>query len=324
MDTERIKEQIEALTTLKEDLLSQEARELRGKIRDLEILLILSWLWMCPLASAKDLEGLVDLFTLPKINSLLDEAVDAGLVVCVRQGRTYSIQRRFFLDLRGVYRVRDHYHIPLAWQVTEEGVKRLVHRLRKVEAFYRVLPGLWRSGALEAPQSFHVSQDPDSPPIILDDQMRLIRFQWVRQGPTHAVAWYRTIGGHVVWVPVHWYGFHHTDKTARDETIDDDLAIFSQNLGASGDFWSGRPACPPGLIIVAIDIFAAFKAKMLYPPARDAAIVTPEGWLSGYMKPRCPMGSVNGTGDRPGRLGRPGTGHRMAGDPENVGYERSN
>ena len=300
MDTESVKNKIRNLIANMEFLHPADARKMREEVRDLEILLILSWLWMCPFASVKDLEGFVDLFKLAKINNLLEEAVAAGLMACVRQGKTFSTQRRFFLDLKGLYRVRDYYRIPLEWQVTEEGVKRLAQRLRMVEAFYRVLPGLWRSAALEKTMSFYLDPDPESPPMNLDERMRLVRFQWVRQGPTHAVAWYQTWEGREVWFPVHWYGIHHNDKTTGD-----DLEDFVEGPKTSRDFWRPAPASPPGLIIVAIDALAAYRAKRLFLPTKHAAIVTPEGRILLSMKPSCPSGSVHATSDSPGRLGKP-------------------
>ena len=306
MNTERVKELIRELVGEMEYLRPREARERRRRVRDLEMLLILSWLWQCPLAAAKDLEGFVEMFKLSKVHSLLNAAVDGGLVVCVRQGRTLEVQGRFFLDLKGIYQVRDHYRIPLEWQVTAQGVKRLAQRLRMCEAFYRVLPGLWRSGALAAPQSFYPNPDPASPPMTLDDRMRLVGFRWVRQGPAHAVAQYRTCEGYDVWVPVHWYGVHH-----NDEAIDDLGALFD-GLDTSPDFWCRAPASPPGLVIVAIDPLAAFRAKRLYAPALPNAVVSPEGRVFRRMIPECPTGSINGTGDSPGRLETPGRPARVA------------
>jgi hypothetical protein len=299
MNTERVKELIRELVGEMEYLRPREARERRRRVRDLEMLLILSWLWQCPLAAAKDLEGFVEMFKLSKVHSLLNAAVDGGLVVCVRQGRTLEVQGRFFLDLKGIYQVRDHYRIPLEWQVTEEGVKWLVQRLRMVEAFYRLLPGLWQSGALAGPVSFFPSPDPDSDPLTLDDRMRLVGFRWTRQGPAHSVAQYRTCEGHDVWMPAHLYGIHHNDKAPGD------LGDLFKDLDTSADFWHQAPASPPGLVIVATDPLAAYRAKHLYAPALPKAVVSPEGRIFRPMQPSCPMGSVNGTGDPPGRLGKP-------------------
>ena len=305
MDTERIKDLLEELDVEMEGLTPPESRVMRERIRDLEVLLILSWLWRCPLAGAKDLEGFVDLFSLSKIHSLLEKAVAAGFVLYVHYGKTYDVQRRFFLDLKGINRIRDHYRIPLEWQVTEEGLKRLVRRLRSAEAFYRILPKMWQYSVLKAPESFHKNPDPEDPPITLDDRMRLVGFQWVQRGSTHIVVWYQTTEGHEIWFPVHWYGFHHRDKTTRDEPIRDGLQGFSEGLETSSDYWTEAPASPPGLIIVAIDFLAALRAKLLYPPARDAVIITPETWVYQYMTPKCPMGSVKVLSDPPRTVGRP-------------------
>ena len=208
MNTERVEELISELVEDIPRLGTQEARQCRAEIRDLEMILILSWLWQWPLSSAKDLEGL-GLFGLSKIHNLLKAAADTGLVMGVRQGRTFEVQNRYFLDLKGIYQVRNYYRIGLEWQVTEEGVKRLIQRLRMVEAIYRVLPGVWRSGALAFPRSFFLDTDPDADPLTLDDTMRLTRFHWVRQGEAHAIAQFQTVDGSDVCIPVHWYGIHH-------------------------------------------------------------------------------------------------------------------
>ena len=298
MNTERVEELISELVEDIPRLGTQEARQCRAEIRDLEMILILSWLWQWPLSSAKDLEGL-GLFGLSKIHNLLKAAADTGLVMGVRQGRTFEVQNRYFLDLKGIYQVRNYYRIGLEWQVTEEGVKRLIQRLRMVEAIYRVLPGVWRSGAVAFPRSFFLDTDPDADPLTLDDTMRLTRFHWVRQGEAHAIAQFQTVDGSDVCIPVHWYGIHHKTDTIPD------LAAFYDMLDTAPDFRYPGLASPPGVVIVAVDPLAALQAQRGYAPGLPAAIVSPEGRLFQKMMPVPPRGFVRGTGDAAGRLGTP-------------------
>ena len=297
MDIERLKVLIGDLKGI-ECSRSRDGTARRRRARDLEMLLILSWLWQWPLASAKDLHGM-GLFGLSKIHDLLEAAEKTDLVVQVRLGSTFDSQNRCYLDIKGVHRVMDYYGNTLEWQVTEHGVKRLVERLRMVEAFYRILPGLWRLDILDGTYTYYSTPDPESPPLTLDDRMHLVRVHWVRTGPTHAVAQYRTGEGYDVWVPVHWYGVHHNDQ------VIDDLGDFFEGLDTRTDHRDGAAASPAGLVEVAIDQFAAFRAKRLYTRGLPMAIVTPQGRCFGRLTPKYPSGSVNGTGDLLGKLGEP-------------------
>ena len=273
--------------------------------RQAQLLLLLKRLWDLPLSGAQDLTGYGDA-SLPRIHSLLEEARRRDMVDCIRAGQTFQMQNRYYLHQEGIRRVQESFGLPMNWQVTEMALRQHVRRQRLCEPVARLMPILFRSGAVRTPAALAVEPGDDPHEIVLDESVALDSFTWNRdilRSPIHGLARFRTTGGDLVYLPIITVGLHHGDIPSPCELTE----MFS-NLDTSPDFHYGlTPASPPGILFVVLDRLAGLAVRLRVPRRLPIGIVDAEGHVVMRLDPVPPMGKVLQPRTAPDSVGAPET-----------------
>ena len=277
-----------------------------GKLRARTMLLLLWWIWQMPLASAKNLSD-IGFFPVAKVHRLLQDLASQGYIGQLEIGLGYRRQARSFLHRKGVNFVNSAFgRTPqYDWQVTEDALRRFIRRPRMMEAIYDVATRTLRSSAVDTPAFFEPTPEGISEEL-MNAHMRLVRFTWLRSGPVHAIAEYREhsrFGRNLSFFPL--FGTDCTmGRTLYPLTISESLYAGLKTMHPTL-LWYGVPASPGGLVIVAIDRLAAFRARTQLPPYLPTAIVDASGNLIKTLTPMRPYGALIETTVLPGPLGVP-------------------
>ena len=187
-------------------------------------------------------------------------------------GVTRRAQRRYVLSRQGVMHATKPFQynglvreaLPLTWQMTEEGVRRMLHWLPMIESVYEILPTFW-TGGLVAPFQWHSPYpDQSSSNHVWLGRPTLMGVLWLPRGRLHVVTtWrfdrddnrptYRSI-------PVLWSGLlPQEDYQSRS------LRLGSEFIRCPRDpndrvFWDIKPRT----VSIGTDQFAAFRARTAY------------------------------------------------------------
>ena len=171
------------------------------EIRDRDRAAVRRSLWEMPLQSAADLAATTGLSS-DRVYQVLEHLRRHGLATRDSLGRIGGVRHRWWLTRQGVLRTADELGRRFPWQVTETGLRWLVRRLPALEAFYEVAPRLFSRPDVLTPQIFYRTPDPHEDPTIFTESLRMIEFEWMRDGEIHAVAHY----DNGAWVPLIWVG----------------------------------------------------------------------------------------------------------------------
>ena len=187
-------------------------------------------------------------------------------------GVTRRSQRRHVLTRQGVTHVtRPLQHqslvraaLPLTWQMTEDGVTRMLAWLPMIESLYEILPTFWTSG-LAAPFQWQTRYaEPSCSSYVWLGVPTLMEVTWLPRGRLHAVATWR---------------FERYDRRPRYCSIpffwagllpQEDYRSRSLRLGSPFIRCPRDPADPiwcdmePPVVAVAVDQFAAFRSSTAY------------------------------------------------------------
>ena len=224
------------------------------------------WLWRMPLQSAHELTTTTGL-TLDRIYRVLKNLRRHGLVTRASLGRARGVRHRWWLTTRSVLQTAGRLGRPIPWQVTETGLRWLVRRLPAVEDVYAVAPGVWSRPDVLTPREIFLTPDPDEPPTIFSDDLKLVGFEWIRDGEIHAVAHY----ANGAWIPMIWIG-----------SMVSGTVIQRKGEAARGQLQDGmRPA---GWVIVCDDDLAAKQAADAWTDV-NALVLTANGKGLRQMRP---------------------------------------
>ncbi len=222
-------------------------------------------------ASASDIAirlGLSD----PDVYGACHQMEKDKLIVGRELGVTRRMQRRYVLTQFGVMHVtRPFQHqgllraaLPLTWQMTEEGVTRMLEWLPMIESLYEILPRFWTSG-LAAPfqwQSPH--PDPSCSSYRWLGQPTLTEVRWLPSGRLHAVAIWQ-VERHAkrprsYSIPFFWAGLlPQEDYRARS------LRLASRFIRCPrGPADPIRWDIEPPVAAIGLDQFAAFRSRTAY------------------------------------------------------------
>ena len=279
------------------------ARGTRAQRLEDETMELLRMIYVLLMPGVADLLGFNTL-SQSKLYTLISRAEDAGLIKTVKVGQTFELQNRVILTHKGIIRVCAHFSLPLKEQLCADSVAENLNRLRLYEPTIRLLPRLFSSGAVRTPLYFQRDPGDDPHMDIIEQHARLEDIDWLesaQENSVHAIAWYRTALGHLVWVPVITTGFHHIShaQAERDALLSREARINpTVGLDVVPAFLHGlRPATPLGIVHVVIDPLAGLFVQRHYPgpmslAALPAAIVDASGIILRQMTPRMPLGRI--------------------------------
>ena len=223
-------------------------------------------------ASAGDIANRLDVSE-SDINKACDELEKNKKLIAGRDlGVTRRSQRRYVLTRQGVMHVtRPFQHrgllraaLPLTWQMTEDGVTRMLLWLPMIESLYEILPTFWTSG-LAAPFQWQTRYaEPSCSSHVWLGAPTLTEVRWLPSGRLHAIATWR---------------FERHDKRPRLYSIpffwagllpQEDYRSRSLRLGSRFIRCLHGPEDPiwwdiePPVAAIALDQFAAFRSRTAY------------------------------------------------------------
>ena len=223
-----------------------------------------------PWASAPDLAQRPDLPSdiRETCNQLEEDKMIAGRDIVV----THRKQRRYVLTRQGVMHVTKPFHhngllraaLPLTWQMTEDGVTRMLLWLPMIKCLYEILPAFWTSGIAEPFQWQSPHPDPACSSYVWLGRPTLTDVRWLPSGRLHAAAIWR---------------FERDDKRPRYYALpffwagllpQEDYRSRSLRLGSPFIRCLHGPEDPirwdiePPLVAIGLDQFAAFRSRTAY------------------------------------------------------------
>ena len=226
-----------------------------------------------PWASAGDIVDRLDVSE-SEINKACDELEENKKLIAGRDlGVTSRGQRRYILTRRGVMHVtRPSQHrglvraaLPLTWQMTEDGVTRMLLWMPMVESLYEILPTFW-TGGLAVPFQWRAryAAEPSCSSYVWLGEPTLTDVRWLPSGRLHAVAiWqFERHDGHPRYyhLPFLWAGLlPQEDYRSRSLRLG---SRFIRCLHDSADpvWWDKEPP----VVVIGPDQFAAFRARTAY------------------------------------------------------------
>ena len=282
--------------------------------RDLMDFLRMIYILLMP--GVTDLAGF-QMLSESRLYALIDKARDAGLIKTFKGGQTFELQTRVVLTNKGVNRVCSHFSLPLKEELCAGSVRENLTRMRLYEPVIRLLPRLFRSGAIRTPFRFQKDPGDDPREVLLDGSVHLFDIDWLesaQENSVHAIGWYRAGAGHLFWIPVITTGFHHISdgQAERDRSLPPEGRIESTvGQDVVPAFLHGlRPASPLGIVHVVIDPLAGLFVQRHHAPvtaltALPTAIVDASGSIIRQMTPRMPLGRMERPPAYAGKVGLP-------------------
>ena len=148
-----------------------------------------------PWSSVSNLAGRLDVSE-PDVYKTCHELEKANLIAGRDIGVTRRAQRRYVLARQGVMHVTKPFRykgllreaLPLTWQMTEDGVARMLLWLPMLESFYDILPTFWTSGLARPFQWRSTYPDPSCSSRVWMGVPTLTEVIWLPRGRLHAVA----------------------------------------------------------------------------------------------------------------------------------------
>ena len=224
-----------------------------------------------PWASASDLAKRLDMSD-SDIYKACHQLVKSKDIAARELSVTRRITRRYVLARKGVMHVTTAFQykgllraaLPLTWQMTEEGVTKMLLGLPMIESLYEVLPTFWTCGLATPFQWQSRYADPSCSSHVWLGVPTLTEVLWLPRGRLHAVA---------IWtferysqrprsysIPFLWTGLL-TQEDFRSRS----LRLGSEYVRSARDpqdyiWWSIEPP----VVAIGVDQFGAFRSKLAY------------------------------------------------------------
>ena len=225
-----------------------------------------------PWASAADLAKRLDVSESDIHKACHELEENKKLIVGRDLGVTRRMQRRYVLTRQGVMHVtRPFQHqglvraaLPLTWQMTEDGVTRMLLWISMIESLYEILPAFWTSGLAEPFQWQTRYSEPSCSSYVWLGVPTLMEVRWFHRGRLHAGATWR---------------FEWHDRRPRYHSIpfiwagllpQEDYRSRSLRLGSQFIRCPRDPAdticwdVEPPVVAIGLDQFSAFRSKTVY------------------------------------------------------------
>ena len=224
-----------------------------------------------PWASASDLAGRLDM-SVSELYRACHELEENKLIAGRALGVTRRVQRRYVLARQGVMHVTRPLQcedllraaLPLTWQMTEDGVTRMLQWLPMIECLYELLPTFWTSG-LAAPFRWESRfPDPACSSYVGLGEPTLTELLWLPRGRLHAAATWRfdryDKGPRFGSIPFLGYGLlPQEDYRSRSLRLGSEYIRSARNPGDRIS-WDIEPP----VAAIGVDQFAAFRARTAY------------------------------------------------------------
>ena len=196
-----------------------------------------------------------------------------GLIAVRELGVTRRSQRRYVLSRKGVMHVTRPFSyqdlirpaLPLTWQMTEDGVTRMLLWIPMIESLYEILPTFW-TGGLARPfewQSPH--PEPSCSSLLWLGKPTLTEILWLPRGRLHVAATWRfdrpdQLRPRYYSLPFFWAGL-----LAQEDYRDRSLRLGSEFIRSPRHptdyiWWDIEPPA----VAIGLDTFAAFRARWAY------------------------------------------------------------
>ena len=224
-----------------------------------------------PWASASDLAKRLDMSD-SEIHKACHELEKKKLIADRGLGVTRRIQRRYVLAREGVNHVIKPFQyrgllraaLPLTWQMTEEGVTRMLLWLPMIESLYEILPTFWTGGLARPFQWQSMFPDPACSSLVWLGVPTLTEVRWLPSGRLHAVATWRfdlyTKRPGFYSIPFFWAGLlPQEDYQSRSLRLGSKF-IRSQRSPEDRIWWD----IDPPVAAIGLDEFAAFRSRTAY------------------------------------------------------------
>ena len=224
-----------------------------------------------PLASASNIARRLELSD-SEIHKECRNLEKNKLIAGRQLGVTRRVQRRYVLARLGVMHVTKDFEykgllraaLPLTWQMTEEGAKRLLLWFPMIESLYEILPAFWTCGLAAPFQWQSLYPDPCCSSYVWLGVPTLTEVLWLPRGRLHVVTKWRfeRHNGRTInySIPILWTGL----------LPQEDYQSRSLRLGSE---YIRSPRSPEDKILweielpvaaIGVDEFAAFRARTAY------------------------------------------------------------
>ena len=253
-----------------------------------------------PWASASDLARRLDI-NLSGIHEACHALEEDGLIAGREVGVTRRSQRRYVLTRQGVMHVtRDFQYrdqlraaLPLAWQMTEAGVTKILLWIPMVESLYEILPRFWTGGVAHPFELDSVYPDPSCTSYVWLGQPTLTELSWLPRGRLHAIAsWLferHDRRPRAYSTPFFWAGLlPQEDFQSRSLRLGSEF-IHSARGPRDGIRWDVEPP----VAAIGVDGFAAFRAGTAYGDDVQVGSVDTAGtlvWSAGAIHSEWTLG----------------------------------
>ena len=224
-----------------------------------------------PWSSVSNLAGRLDVSE-PDVYKTCHELEKANLIAGRDIGVTRRAQRRYVLARQGVMHVTKPFRykgllreaLPLTWQMTEDGVARMLLWLPMIETLYETLPSFWTGGLAKPFQWRSTYPDPSCSSLVWMGVPTLTEVTWLSRGRLHAVARWRfeRCPGPPKYycLPFFWVGLlPQEDYQSRSLRLGSEF-IRCQHGPRDAIWWDIEPP----ITAISTDGFAAFRSGSAY------------------------------------------------------------
>ena len=227
---------------------------------------LLLWLmWQMPLMSQDEMAAIAGL-PRDRITKYLKVLEKGDFLEAASLGRINGVVKRYVLAQDGVKFVMDELGIPLAWQVTQGGLRWQIRRLPMYETFYGILAEFSAHPGVKFGAVIHEPDDPGEAPVVFSPDVWVIGFQWMRHGPVDAVVQF----SNGAWLPLVWLGSTQTRHSVS-------------NKAEAALRWLGE-LTPSGWVVAGYDRLAATLGAEAWGHGEVLA-VSADGWVERKMMP---------------------------------------
>ena len=239
-----------------------------------------------PWASASDIAKTLDV-SYPETYNVCHELEKNKLIAGRELSVSRRITRRYVLARKGVMHVTRPFQykgllraaLPLTWQMTEEGVTRMLLWLPMIESLYEILPTFWTGGLARPFQWQSMYPEPSCSSLVWLGVPTLTEVLWLPSGRLHAVVTWRFERDdkrlRYFSIPFFWAGLLPQEGyKSRSLRLGSEYIRAARN--PEDDIWWDINA---PVVAIGMDQFAAWRARTAYGDDVEVGAVDTAGAL---------------------------------------------